>query len=243
LPATWKRSTYVASGSGDFEFWLKLEGVHGQDRIDAELLECGRVMPDFQSSPVDETHVLEFPDSIFDNVPQYLEAVPVAVALGGSAPGATLALPPSAFLMGAVLPDAVSATWPSEAAGVTPIDHDRDGLPGITALYGQGGGHALPRTSAKLGADRADQPYIASRLVFSLDGELTTCTESVGSADVSFVDTRIFGCSTEAAGAECSAAEAEFLDANCIDYVLDSASYVMRKVADGSTCSDVRGAL
>jgi hypothetical protein len=243
LPATWQRSTYIASGSGDFEFWLKLDGAHSQDRIDGELIECGRVMPDFQSSPVDETHVLGFPDSIFDHVPQYLEAVPVAVTLGGSLPGATLALPQSAFLMGAALSNADSATWPSEAAAVASIDQDRDGLPGITALYRQDANYDLPRTGAMLGADRADQPYIASRLVFALDGALTTCTESVGSADVSFVDTRILGCSTEDPGAECSAAEAEFLDANCIDYALGSASYVMRKVADGSTCSDIRGAL
>jgi hypothetical protein len=116
---------------------------------------------------------------------------------------------------------------------------DGDGRPGVTAEYADSNDH--PRTGGTLGDPRSDNPYVASRVSFSLSGSLETCTTSSGSASVRYLDTRIYGCSLDTG--ECSTGQADFLDQNCLNYTLGAATYRLVKIADAAACAAVRAAL
>ena len=243
LQATWPSSSFVTSGEGTFRFWLKFTGTQTGEQLDGTLLECGREFPDFRSKVVNETMLLSIPNALFDQVPPYLTPVPVGVHVGGRSPGATFSLPLTGLLMGTSMSDPVSDLWPDSASRLKSVDVDGDGKAGVTVSYRNDLGYVYPRTSGSLNAGRATSAFLASRLVFALDGTLTSCKSAGGAADVRFVDTRIFGCNREAPGDECSSNEADFLDANCVDYTLGSAEYSLIRVPDDASCPVVRAAL
>ena len=149
--------------------------------------------------------------------------------------------------MGVNMADPINGSWPSLASGIASsirVDHDRDGDPGVTAVYANGGGLVYPRTSSSLfGFNRADNPYVASRVSFSLSGSMSSCTQGSGSASFAHVDTRIFACNRASSTTDCTASEADFLDRNCLDYDLGSATYTLLKVADGASCATIRSSL
>lgn len=242
MQTTWPNATYISAGSGQHVFWLKLRGTQSGTTVAESLLECGRSVPDFRASMVNETYNFSLPTGLFDAIPASLQSYAIPLTLSGTAPGASVALPTSAFLIGTTMTNPTTATWPSTAAGLTQVDTDGDGNPGATLSYLSGGGYSDPLVSPSLGANRAQQPYSATRLVFSLSGTLTSCTQSTGAATVTHIDTRIFGCKLTN-GAKCNGSEANFLDTNCLKYNLGAASYKMIKIADIASCADVRAAL
>ena len=77
----------------------------------------------------------------------------------------------------------------------------------VRATYLSGGGYTHPRVSSSLFAARAVNPYVASRLAFSLQGTLYSCTQASGPATVTHIDTRIFGCELES-GSNCNGSAA-----------------------------------
>lgn len=242
LNDSWPSASHIASGSGTHHFWLKLQSTHSGTSVSETLTECGRYVPDFRASEVSETFHFDLPNSLFDG--NFLPSSNATVTLGSSSPGATFSMPATAFLMGTTMSNAVTASWPSAASGLTQLDMDGDGKSGVTLDYLSSGGYNEPRTSASLfGFNRADKPYIASRLVFSLNGSLSSCTQSSGSATVSFIDTRIFGCKLSGSSSDCSGSESNFLDQNCVIYSLGSSTYTMVKVTDGANCAAVRAAI
>jgi hypothetical protein len=84
---------------------------------------------------------------------------------------------------------------------------------------------------------------VASRVSFSLNGSLTSCTQSTGSGTFTHIDTRIFAC-RQTSGSQCTASQASFLDQGCVDYNMPStATYTLVKVADGASCATIRAAL
>lgn len=208
----------------------------------ATLTECGRFVPDVRSPQADETFHLDYPGALFDRVPPILPSTTETVVLTKSGPGANFSLPATAFLMGTTLSNPVSAAWPS-ASGLTQRDMDGDGKPGVTADFRSGGGYDEPLTASSRSTARADKPYVASRLVFSLNGTLTSCTASSGSATVSHLDTRILGCKIAGSTRDCSGSERDFLDQNNPEYQPGVASYRLAKLADGASCASVRQAL
>ena len=242
MQTSWANATYISGGSGPHVFWLKMQGTQSGNSVAESIVECGRSVPDFRASMVSETYNFSLPTSLFDGVPTLLPSYAVPLTLGATSPGASVTLPTSAFLLGTSLTNPTTAAWPSTSAGLTQLDMDADGNAGVTVNYLNGGGRSYPLTGPSLGASRAQQPYSATRLVFSLNGTLSSCTQSAGTAIVTHVDTRIFGCKLTS-GSKCNASQASFLDTNCVKYNLGSATYKMLKVADTATCADVRAAL
>jgi hypothetical protein len=122
---------------------------------------------------------------------------------------------------------------------------DLDGKPGVTVQYVGTGGYDFPRTGPTLGANRADSPYIASRVSFSLSGTLASCTQSTGAVTMTHIDTRIVGCNRASSTTDCTPGEADFLDQNCLIYTISGSpqTYTLLKVANGATCAAVRAAL
>ena len=243
LNNTWASGANIASGSGAHHFWLKMTGTHSGNSVTETMTECGRFVPDFRASAVNETFHFDLPNAVFDRVPSILPSTNATVALSSASPGATFMLPSSAFLLGTNLSNPLTASWPSQASGLAQVDMDGDGKAGVTLAYLNGNGYSFPRTAATLFSNRASAPYAATRLVFSLNGSLTSCTQSSGSATVRFIDTRIFGCKISGNSGDCSGGEADFLDDNCVNYQLGTATYTLVKVANGATCAAVRAAL
>ncbi len=241
LNDTWGNAAYIGSGSGTHQFWLRLVGTHSGNSVTETMTECGRYVPDFSSNKVSETFHFDLPNSVFDN--NFLPSSSATVTLSNSSPGASLTMPSTAFLMGTTMSNPVTATWPSSASSLTQVDMDGDGKPGMTLDYLSSGSYSEPRTGGTLFDPRADKPYSATRLVFSLNGSLTSCTQSSGSATVSHIDTRIFGCKLSGSSSDCNNSQGNFLDQNCVNYNLGSASYTMVKVADGASCATVRSAV
>jgi hypothetical protein len=238
---SWSSNSNIRSGSGTHVYWLKLQGTHSGSSVSETITECGRTVPDFSASAVNETFKFQVPSAVFDG--GFLPSSTASITLGSSSPGATFALPSTAFMIGASMSDPVNGAWPNAASGLTRVDMDGDGKGGVTLSYLNGSGYTFPRTGGTLFSSRAQQPYSATRLVFSLSGTLNSCTQSSGAATVSHIDTRIFGCRISGGSSDCDSGEANFLDQNCLRYAVGTASYSLVRVANGASCSAVRAAL
>jgi len=239
---TWPNDTYISGGTGNHVFWLRMTATQSGNTVTESLIECGRKVPDFSATMVSETYGFSLMTSLFDHAPPYLPASSATLTLGNTSPGASVSQPLTAFLMGTTLSNPTTATWPNAASGLTQVDMDADGDPGVRVTYLGGGGYSHPRVSASLFATRAVYPYVASRLVFSLQGTLSSCTQASGPATVTHIDTRIFGCELES-GSNCNGSQAGFLDTNCVNYAVGSSTYTLLKIANGAACAAVRAAL
>lgn len=243
VSAAWKGGTYIQSGTGNFQFWMKLTGTHVGDQIRGELTDCGRLGPALKSATVNETYRLAYPDSLFDSTPPLLQPIPVMLSLDQNT--RSLTAPPVAVLMGTSLTDPVEDTWPESASDLARVDTDKDEKPGITVNYRNDSGYDYPH-AGPVSPTLVEKMYLASRVVFSLDGELTSCVSSSGEATVKSLDTRVFGCKLLGSGpgpgpsGECSSTEAEFLDSNVILSEALSATYELVKIDDDATCAEIR---
>ena len=239
LQATWNANLTIASGNGTFTFWLGLDAVQSGATLNSTLRECGRITPDFKALLLSETYNRGFPNSLFDG--NSLPRVSASIALGGSSPGASFKLPSTAFLMGTSLSNPVSGAWPGTLS-LTSVDMDGDQRPGVTGAYATGNGYSYPHTAADVLSLRADVPYVASRLVFSLDGSVTSCGASSGSARVTAIDDHILDCHLDL-GLACALLQSQFLDTSRPVYAAVSASYALVKVTPNASCAVIRNAL
>lgn len=242
MTGSWPQSTNVNAGGGTFHFWLKAVTLHAGDRVTATVTECGRFMPEIVNR-VGEGLIHGYPDALFDAA--ILPSSDAAFTLSSSSPGATLDWPLTANQMGIALPNPKTDAWPGQASSIPSamrIDMDQDGKPGVTGTYATG--ETFPRTSAAVfGFNRADIPYFAARVAFSLRGTLDTCSRSSGVATMGAVDLRIFGCNRADSTQDCSSTEGGFVDANTPNVSRGAASYVLQRLPDGSNCAAVRAAL
>jgi hypothetical protein len=240
ISISWSATSFIRSGNGTWVEWARLQATQSGNSLTGTLSDCGRSTPDF-SSAVD-TYALLYPNGLFDHSPAYLPTVSASVALGSASPGASFALARLAFLSGVSLGDPLQDPWPSSVSGISQVDTDGDGKPGITANYINDSRHAYPQTSASQIATHADQPYEAERLEFGLNGTLTSCTQASGSAAVTRVDTHVIGCHLTN-GNSCDSGDTNFFDTDRPVYEPSSASYSLVKVADNAMCATVRSTL
>jgi hypothetical protein len=240
VPVNWAAKDWINAGSGTFYSWSRLQGTHVGNSVTGALTECAKDAPHFESSFFNgEFYKHNYPAGLFDHSPAYLPSASTTATLGSAAPGATYQLAPTALLMGATMADPINGAW----SGLTSADMDDNGKPGVSVDYRNSGNDRHAPTSASMGADRADTGYVATRLAFSLNGTLTSCAQSAGSATVTHIDTRIFGCHLEG-GSECSGSEGTFLNNNQVAYQqTGAATYTLVKIADTGTCADVRAAV
>jgi cysteine-rich repeat protein len=246
LDVTWpaKALVYLA-GSGKVKQWVRVTRTHTGNSTSDVMLPCGAEIPDFRGDAYNETYGIIFPDALFDNVPAYLPANTVTGTLSGSSPGSSYTTPASATLMGLTMANPETDAWPASYTGVTPVDHDQDAKPGITATVKSGTAPDPDYANLPLAVlfpPRADRVYLAVRQVTSVAGALTTCSEMSGTATVSKQDSHVVGC-RKVGGGDCSAAQTDFLDTNRVQYTIGAATFVSRKVTAGATCAIVRSSV
>ncbi len=246
MTGSWPAVANVRSGGGTFFFWLKATTTHVGNSVAATVTECGRVMPEIVADMVvgaDEPLIHGYTNGPFDS--GLLPSSAAAVTLNRSSPGATLSWPLTANQLGIAMTNPKTDAWPSATSGIPAgqrVDMDGDGKPGVTGTYATGA--TFPRTSAAFfGGNRADLPYYAARLRFSLNGSLSSCSASSGTATVTSTDLRIYGCNRSGSAQDCDATEGAFVDANTPTVVSGPASYVLERVANGAGCAAVRAAI
>jgi hypothetical protein len=209
-------------------------------------------MPDFQTSVAlgGETYGMAFPTSTFNAV-----SMPKFTATGtlsNLAPGALIQTSSIAVLFGLTISSPASPfdAWPSSIVGTTGfsiVDSDSDGKPGITAsaktglLPGGTGSYKDPIYDVSTPSNplRADRLYLAIRQISSQSGTLTSCTTMSGTS-TSSIDTHLVGCRGDT-GVDCL--DASLLDSIRPVYSVQNADFSAKKLAAGTTCTDVRTAV
>lgn len=240
IRASWPATIAVSAGSGEFTFWGQLDLNQAGTALSGSFTPCGEVVPDFRAAPlINELYGLVVPNSLFDRSPA-LPSVAASGALSSLSPGARFTLARTAFMYGASMSDPVAGAWPSAAALGT-VDSDTDGKTAISAPYKTGAGYTPPPAN-NFGTVRAQTCYLATRVVFALDGMLNGCTRASGSASAQDVDSHTLGCRTSSGLRDCSTLEASHLDSNTPNFMPSTGSYQLVKLATPG-CAAVRAAL
>jgi hypothetical protein len=240
IPVTWSGSL-IANGSGTFVTWARVQLTQSGTSLTGNVRACGQTVPDF-SSTVGETYEMSYPTSIFDRTPA-LPSTATSGTLGGTAPGSSFALARSAWLMGVTMADPINGAWPNATATANMAqDGDADGKLGVTSIYRTGGGYDLPPTNM-FATSRAMRGYLAARIVFTLGGTMTSCTQASGAATAQDVDYHTIGCRLSGDNNDCGSGDTSHLDSHGPNYVTSASSYTLLKLANTAVCSDVRAAL
>ncbi len=243
---SWSATTGVIAGEGELHIWTRSVMTFDGNDVTAEVSPCGSSVPEIERSALLGGGLvkLEVPNTVWD-APE-MPTFNASGSISGFNPGATIMMDPVASLIGASMSDPMGGSWPASGQELSGIDHDGNGYPGITTVPKDTPPYTLPPVDL-IGAilpngERADQLYIATRSIIQLSGTRSSCESASGSANISKFDTHVVGCHLKSGG-QCSAAQANFVDENRMLYQIDGASYTMKKVADGASCSDVRAAL
>jgi len=240
MPVTWPSNTYLASGSGSFVFWAKLQLTRSGNSLTGSVVPCGETVPDFRGAVLSEQYGVTYPNSLFDRSPE-LPSTSITATLSSQSPGATLSVGPAAWLVGAQLSNPVSDAWPSRTA-LAQVDSDADGKVGVTGTYKTSGGYSAVPTSASLTPARASRGYLATRAVFTLSGTLSSCTQSTGSATAPDIDAHTIGCRLTG-GSDCSSSQTNHLDTYQPNWRTQASSYSLIRLGSSATCANVRAAL
>jgi cysteine-rich repeat protein len=254
---TWPDSSpkIVIAGSGTILSWAKIQRTVSGSTATDEAVPCGLQIPDFAAEVpgvAREDYRLEFPHALFDA--NTLPSVTSSVALSAAAPGATFnsTANPVAIVLGAEgIPDINTADDlpPNPDIAQYVVDHDGDGVLGISAHVNPTVGATysyVPVRAAPL--TRADRIYLVVRQVSSFNGTIADCSTVSGDAIVTEQNSRIVGCHRledvdAGVSGECVDAERDFAERYKVVYSTGAATFSMKKLADGASCADVRGAL
>lgn len=240
VPATWPSTSVLASGSGTFVLWAKLQLTQSGTSLSVQTTPCGETVPDFSATPViNEKYGVVYPTAIFDRVPPPA-SISGTGSVGSLKVGASFSLTKSAWLVGASMSDPLNGAWPSSSA-LTQVDADGDGNPAVTLNYKSGTGYSWPPTN-NVGSTRANVVYLAGRAVFSLSGTLSTCSAWSGSASVQDLDSHSIGCRTTG-GSTCSMSDYNYLDSNTPNYQPQPATFNIARLSNTATCATVRSML
>jgi hypothetical protein len=246
LDVTWPSTTAGEKGSGKINIWSRVTFTADGNALAVGLHACGSVLPETKLTVAGkiatggEKVLIEVPGAVWD-----APSIPITMAEGtqsGSDVGSDVELS-YVSLLGATLASPTAA-WPEAGADMTAVDLEGDGSKGYTAAPRNGDGYVLPPTAVGLAgsAPSADKVYLVSRQAMTLKGKRTACDAHSGTANVTAFDNHVVGCHIEG-GAECSANQADFVDQNRMRYVVSSAVYEAKVVAEDASCADVRAAL
>jgi len=247
MDVTWAAGTATNAGTGKVVLWNRSKLTSSGMTLDGETITCGTVLPDLTLNFLGNIAaggskvLIEIPTKDWDapTMPKY----PSKGTLAAWTVGSALTIEPTIVLVGLTMPDP-NAAWPSSAMGITTVDADSDGKPGMLAVPKADGGYTQPPTAIGLGgsAPVADNLYLVSRTSVALTGKTTTCEEQSGTAMVKYFDSHVAGCHVKGA-AECNPTQADFIDQSRTIYQVTGGSFKSKKIADGATCADVRAAL
>ncbi len=239
----WPGRTYIQSGSGPIQFWLRLTLTQSGTTLSGSAELCDQSTPEFRNSVVSDRYLVDYPNALFT---PGAPAATFSATLASLSPGAGLTAARTAHLLGISMADPLNGAWPSlSAARSSQVDHDSDGDVGITVPFIDDSTYSHAQTAGTLFAARASHAYGAQRLRFSLGGALSGCTGASGAATVQSFDTETIGCRLES-GSDCSTAQYTHLHDNAVVHTVSNASYSLTRLgATGSTftCTQVRAAL
>lgn len=239
IPVTWPGTLGTQAGSGDFHLWNRMTFAPDGTTLTGRTSPCGSTLPPLELTALvgGGMSLLEISTAIWDS-PSFPD-FPSSGTLSGWEPGSLLTTNPTTILVGSMLDDPNGA-WPDSYTGLTAVDDDEDGNPGITSVPRTGGGYNPPPVS--IVGPRASQIYVTSRTATALDGELSSCTELSGTATLELFDNHVVGCETDA-GAPCSAGQTDFVDDNRTRYTTMPGTFTGAILDADATCEDVRAAL
>ena len=246
LQVTWPATTAGESGTGEIHIWSRVTFTATGNDLEVGLHACGSVLPETnltfagQFATGGEKVLIEVPGEVWD-----APSIPITMASGtqsGLDVGSDVEFS-YVSLLGVTLEDPMAA-WPESGADLETFDLEEDGPMGYTAAPRNGGGYVLPPTAVGLAgsAPSADKVYLVSRQAMTLTGTRTACDAHSGTADVSAFDNHVVGCHISGA-AECNETQTNFVDQNRMRYMVTSATYEAKSVAEDSSCADVRAAL
>jgi hypothetical protein len=241
IDVSWAAGEALTAGSGTMDLWALLRAAPSGESLSITLLPCGVTLPDF-GSILAETYGLVLPDAIFDHSPPDIPATTTTVNLTSASAGMGLMLPIETTLIGLTMPDPATDPWPSSASAVAQVDMDRDGKPGVTATAKTGGPYRGLPVAVSLAPARADALYMVLRSSVGVTASIGSCSEASGSASVSRLDSHVVGCHVQGGG-DCTASQANLVDANRPVYSVGSATFRAVRVDGAATCKDVRAAL
>ncbi len=245
--------TLIVAGDGVATIWLRSEvttdptpNPDGSYNLTSVTESCGTNLPDLTKGALAGGGLVQinFAEAIWD-----APGMPTSTTTGtvsSDRGDATLTLQPSGSVIGYSLNDVINDPWPATGTEMTStaVDPDGDGNIGITGAPNGTDPYTLPPVSvvSALIGPYADQLYISTRVVMQLQGQRTGCTSASGTANVTKFDNHIMGCRLDT-GAECSQAEAQFVDDNRTVYNLGDGTYDQVVLDASATCADVRATL
>jgi len=247
IASNWAAKTYVVAGNGTFSFWAKLDLTRSGNSLSGTVTPCGDVAPDFSANiPFmgTEKYGVIFPNTLFDRTPE-LPSTSVTATMTSQSPGATLSFNRAAWLVGASMSDPVNGAWPSRTA-LTQVDADADGKIAVTGDYKTSSGYTAVPCDDTLPIPRAARAYVATRVLFTLNGTLSSCTQSSGTATVPDVDAHTLGCRRSGSTSDCTNAQGAYLDDAAPNWQVRSdvpPSYGLVRLGSSATCANVRAAL
>lgn len=243
-PVTWPSTFALQGGSGTVTTWLKAHRVQQDLEIRDTASICGIDIPGYRSTATlgAETYGVRFPAALFDTAT--LPTYSLRGTLSSSEVGATYSSASLAVIVGATMASPATDPWPSSGAGLSQVDSDSDGKPGITGdTSGPGLSHPpvnLLRTA------RATRVYLAFREALTSTGIVTACSRVEGMGAISSIDGRpainshVLGCRRDD-GRDCKASESNLLDSAAPVYAPSgNATITMVKVTPQTTCADIR---
>ncbi|MGO9836291.1 MAG: hypothetical protein ACLP1X_18980 [Polyangiaceae bacterium] len=241
----------LASGNGTITQWILSTRTLNGDSTTESAVACGIDLPDFDGTAIagGEVYGVRFPDSLFDN--GYLPAFAINGTFSGSLPGATYNTSAAAVLLGLTLTNPTTAPWP--ATITTEVDMDQDGEPGVTANTLQGNGYTYPPVDV-FETNRADELYLAIRQVTQLSATATDCNTLTGTVSIptitsggtskSAIDSHVIGCRIAGTTTNCNSTQWSFVDnTQPVFAPSGGSSFASMRMANGSTCANVRQAL
>jgi hypothetical protein len=247
LDASWPGTTAASAGSGKIHLWTLAKLTAAGGALTGETRSCGTTLPEVSFTATGQLVTggtrlqLQVPHAVWDmpSLPRFS----TSGTLSGFATGSSIAIDPIVVLVGLTLPDP-RAAWPDSYTGLTAVDAEGDGEPGITAVPRTGDGYVLPPTGLGVGgtAPQADRVYIAFRTIIDLSGTFTTCAELGGTVNVMFFDNHVVGCHVRG-GENCSPTQVDFVDQSRTIYRISAGTFTAKQVADTATCADVHAAL
>ena len=246
LQVTWPSTTAGDSGKGAIHIWSRVQFTANGNDLDVGLHACGSVLPETNLTLAGrlatggEKVLIEVPGEVWD-----APSIPVTMASGtqsGTGVGSEVKFT-YVSLLGVTMADPMAA-WPDSGADMDAFDLEKDGPKGYTAAPRKGGGYVLPPTAVGLGgsAPSADKVYLVSRQAMTLTGKRTACDAYSGTAAITAFDNHVVGCHISGA-ADCTAGQTDFVDQNRMRYMVSSATYEAKTVAEDATCAEVRAAL
>jgi hypothetical protein len=254
IDVTWPGTIVLMPGEGKLQQWNLTHEVQEplSTTVTAHTRPCGIFLPDLQTTILGffQKFGIRFPNALFDNgsIPETDFTFTADITKNPI----TFETNPFAIVIGASLSDAVTAPWPAVSA-MTLRDDDNDGNPGITVTPVTTNGYSLPPANLLTG-DSAKLVYIATRTVSALSGRIVDCNRI--EADVTIqtvngmpgINSSVVGClrtgnpTGGVAPGPCAANESDFIDGARPQFTPKGpGKMTIVRVAENTTCSDVRG--